>query len=45
MVWLELNGFAPGTVCLVMASQYYDAQDYIRDYEVFLNAVRASAVR
>ena len=34
--WCELTGFAPGTVCVVFASQPYDPQGYVNDYEVFL---------
>jgi hypothetical protein len=36
MVWAELDGFTPGTTCLVVASDIYDEADYIRDYETFL---------
>lgn len=32
-VWCELRRFAPGTVCLVMASQEYDASGYALDRE------------
>lgn len=31
MRWLELTDFSPGSVCLVLASAEYDAEDYIRD--------------
>ena len=31
MAWLELSDFSPGAVCLVLASEEYDAGDYIRD--------------
>lgn len=36
-IWRELNDFSSGAVCLVLASDRYDADDYIRDYEDFLN--------
>jgi len=36
MIWRELNNFSTGTVCLVLASEYYDENDYIRDYDQFL---------
>lgn len=29
--WLELSDFSPGAVCLVLASEEYDAEDYIRN--------------
>lgn len=35
-VWREMYDFTPGTVLLVLASEYYDTSDYIRDYEEFL---------
>ena len=34
-VWREMSDFAPGTVLLVLASEYYDTSDYIRDYDEF----------
>ena len=39
-VWRELSGFSSDTVLLVLASEYYDEADYIRDYEEFLNYVK-----
>ena len=35
LVWLDLSGFADGSVCLVLASDLYDERDYLRDYEEF----------
>lgn len=35
-LWRDLDDFAGGTVCMVLASEKYDAEDYIRDYEAFL---------
>ena len=40
MVWREIENFSSGSVCLVLASDYYDAEDYYRDYDEFLKAVR-----
>lgn len=34
-IWRELDNFSSGSVCLVLASSEYSADDYIRDYEVF----------
>ncbi len=34
-IWRELSNFSSGAICLVLASQKYDAQDYIRDYKFF----------
>lgn len=35
MIWRELNNFSSGAVCLVLASELYEEDDYIRDYETF----------
>lgn len=40
MVWRELENFSSGSVCLVLASDYYDEADYYRDYGSFLQAVK-----
>lgn len=34
-IWRELHNFSSGAVCLVLASEIYDEQDYIRDYAAF----------
>jgi hypothetical protein len=36
MVWRDLSGFSPGGVCMVLASDHYDENDYYRDYRDFL---------
>lgn len=36
-MWRELINFSSGAICLVLASEKYDEQDYIRDYQKFLN--------
>jgi len=36
-IWRELDNFSSGSVCLVLASEKYDENDYIRDYKDFLN--------
>lgn len=35
-LWRDLDDFAGGTVCMVLASEKYEAEDYIRDYTEFL---------
>lgn len=37
-VWRELHDFSTGAVCLVLASDEFDEEDYIRDYDDFLKA-------
>ncbi len=39
-IWAAETDFAPGTVLLVLASDRYEADDYLRDYDAFLEAVR-----
>ena len=41
LVWREMHDFTPDCVLLVLASEYYDESDYIRDYDDFLKAVGA----
>ena len=37
MIWREIDNFSSGAVCMVLASDYYDEQDYYRDYSAFIN--------
>ena len=34
-IWREIINFSSGAICLVLASQKYDQEDYIRDYNNF----------
>ena len=40
MTWRDVTNFSSGAVCLVLASEYYDESDYIRDYDEFLAVVK-----
>lgn len=40
MIWRHLENFATNSVCLIMASLPYSENDYIRDYESYLDAIR-----
>lgn len=40
MIWREIDNFSSGSVCMALASNYYDEADYYRDYQDFLAAVR-----
>ena len=42
LLWLEIENFSYGSVCTVLASQYYDEEDYYRIYDEFLAAVRSA---
>jgi dTDP-4-dehydrorhamnose 3,5-epimerase-like enzyme len=35
-IWRELKNFSSGAVCLVVASDVFEEEDYIRDFEEFL---------
>lgn len=35
-IWGTLDDFSSGSVCLVLASEVYSEDDYIRDYQDFL---------
>jgi len=37
MIWREIDNFSSGAVCMVLASDYYDEQDYYRNYSAFIN--------
>jgi dTDP-4-dehydrorhamnose 3,5-epimerase-like enzyme len=41
MIWRELVNFSSGSVCVVLASDYYDEKDYYRTYEDYKLAVGA----
>lgn len=40
MMWRYLDNFSSGAVCMVLASEYYDEADYLRDYDQFLAEAR-----
>lgn len=40
-IWREMYDFSSDAVLLVLASNYYDEEDYIRDYDKFLEYVGA----
>ena len=40
MVWHEMYDFSPGCVVMVLADDWYDEVDYIRDYQAFIEACR-----
>ncbi|MGO8945156.1 MAG: sugar 3,4-ketoisomerase [Syntrophobacteraceae bacterium] len=39
MIWREIDNFSSGSVCLALASELYDPNDYYRDYNEFLRAI------
>ena len=41
-IWRTLDDFSSGAVCLVIASELYDEDDYIYDYDEFLKYKQCS---
>lgn len=39
-MWREMYDFSPDAVLMVLASEYYDEKDYIRDYNAFLDFIK-----
>ena len=42
MIWRELDNFSSGSVCMVLASNFYDESDYFRDFQEFLKASKTA---
>jgi hypothetical protein len=40
MIWREMDNFSTGSVCMVLASEFYDEQDYYYEYDEFRAAAR-----
>lgn len=40
LIWGTMHDFSANCVLLVMADEYYDASDYISDYDKFLEVVK-----
>lgn len=43
MIWRELDNFSSGSVCMVLASTFYDEAEYYRDYEGFKKALQVDS--
>src|SRR5260370_40994856 len=41
MIWRDIDNFSSGSVCLVLASEFFDESDYFRSYQDFLDAAKA----
>jgi hypothetical protein len=42
LIWREIDNFSSGAVCLALASESYNEQDYYRKYEHYLAAVKSA---
>lgn len=40
MIWRVISNFSPGSICLVLASEHYSEDDYIRNYSDFAVKVK-----
>lgn len=40
-IWRELKNFSSGAVCLVIASDVFNEEDYIRDFDDYKNYLRS----
>ncbi len=43
MVWKDMYDFSSDSVLLVLASEHYDAEEYIRDYTAFIEEIHCGA--
>jgi dTDP-4-dehydrorhamnose 3,5-epimerase-like enzyme len=34
-LWRDLDNFSSGSICMVLASELYDEEDYFRNYQNF----------
>jgi len=42
MIWREMDNFSSGSVCMVLASNLYSEEDYIRNHQDFKSIVKKS---
>ena len=40
LIWREMQSFSPDCVLIILANEYYKENDYIRDYQEFLSAIK-----
>ncbi len=43
MIWKDMFDFSPDSILLVLSSEHYDAEEYIRDHDEFVREVKAHA--
>lgn len=43
MIWKDMYSFSEDSVLLVMASEHYDAEEYIRDYDDYMREISGDA--
>ena len=40
MLWKDMYGFSPDSILLVLSSEHYDGNEYIRDFDEFIGGVK-----
>jgi dTDP-4-dehydrorhamnose 3,5-epimerase-like enzyme len=40
LIWRDLSNFSSNSICMVLASEFFDESDYYRDYSLFVSAIR-----
>lgn len=40
MIWRDIDNFSSGSICMVLASDFFRESDYYRDYQEFLRAAK-----
>lgn len=40
MIWKEMYDFTPDSVLMVVTNEYYDATEYVRDFDMFAEEIR-----
>lgn len=40
MIWHEMHDFSEDCILMILADEFYDEQDYIRDYQEFISLVQ-----
>ena len=43
MVWRSIENFSTNSLCMILASEKYDENDYVRDYEEFIKSNTSEA--
>ena len=43
LLWRSLENFSTNSVCMILSSDYFNVQDYIRDYKIFLKFIQDEA--
>lgn len=43
MVWKDMYDFSEDSVLLVLSSEHYDSQEYIRDFDEYIKEVKSNA--